>query len=180
MPYDYDDHSKMLETLGIKDNSKDPQFVRVEMNPIDGNIFNLDLSNWKLKVDQDFRPDWFSEKFTEAEMKKELKKWWEERFIFNDKTGKNIKDGKFYLKNSSVVARGNRSVEAWENSSVVAWENSSVVARGNSQILLPYDYPVKIKGVYDNASIKDIAKGQIIVANRKIKLVQFKLPKTKK
>ena len=162
-PYDYDDHSKMLETLGIKDNSKDPQFVRVEMNPIDGDIFNHDLSNWKLKVDQDFKPDWFSEKFTEAEMKKELEKWWQERFIFNDKTRKNLKDGKFYVKNSSVEAR--------ENSSVVAW--------GNSQILLPYDYLVKIKGVYDNASVKDIAKGKIIVA-KKFKQEIFKIGKVKK
>jgi hypothetical protein len=61
----------------------------------------------------------------------------------------------------------------------VARENSSVEAWGNSQILLPYDYPVKIKGVYDNASVKDIAHSKIFIANPKLKLVKFKLPKAK-
>jgi hypothetical protein len=56
----------------------------------------------------------------------------------------------------------------------VARENSSVEARENSQILLPYDYPVKIKGVYDNASVKDIPHSKIIIANPKLKLVKFK------
>jgi len=150
-PFDYDDHSKMLEELGIKDNTKTPDFVRVEMNPKDGNIFNHDLDNWVLKVDQDFKPEWFSEKFAAKEMQRELKNWWQERFIFDDKSWKKLQGSKFYVKNSSVVAwenssvvawenssvvaRENSSVVAWENSSVVAWENSSVVARENSSVV---------------------------------------------
>ena len=162
-PFDYDDHSKMLEELGIKDNTKTPDFVRVEMNPKDGNIFNHDLDNWVLKVDQDFKPEWFSEKFAAKEMQRELKNWWQERFIFDDKSWKKLQGSKFYVKNSSVVA--------WENSSVVAW--------GNSQILIPYNWSdnVKIKNIQDLASVKDLRVNKIFVSDKKLKLAQFKLPK---
>ncbi len=300
MPFDYDSHEQMIAELKLSDDTRSPEFVRVEMVPADGDVFNHNLDNWGLIVDQDFRPEWFNEKFAEEEMKTEIKKFFVERFIVNDRTWQRRDHQRLFIKNSSVVAWGNSSVvarenssvearenssvvawgnssvvargnssveargnssvearenssvEAWENSSVVAWGNSSVVARGNSsvvarenssveawgnssveargnssvvarenssvvawgnssvvargnssvvarenssveargnssveawgnsQILLPYDYPVKIKGVYDNASVKDIAHSKIFIANPKLKLIKFKLPKEAK
>jgi hypothetical protein len=215
MPLDHDHHTKMLEELGIKDDTNSPKFVRVEMLPGDGDIFNHDLSNWKLKVDQEFIPDWFNKFKTEEDMKKKLPEFFEQRFIINDRSGQKREGQRLFLKNSSVVAwgnssvvarenssveawgnssvvaRGNSSVVAWGNSSVVAWGNSSVVARGNSsvvarenssvvawgnsQILIPYSKNVNIKGISDNASIKDLSgnKPIIYVANDNFELKQW-------
>ena len=185
-PLDHDNHEEMIKKAGLKDNGYSPKFVRVEIHPIDGNIFNHDLKNWKLIVDQDYRPDWFEEKWTEEEMKKELQILFKERFIIDDKTWQKREGQRIFVKNSSVVAwenssvvaRENSSVVAWENSSVVAWENSSVVARENSQILLPtaswYSQNTKIKGVYDLASIKDLKNNKIIVASKELKKVIWK------
>jgi len=58
-----DSHTELLEKLGIKDDSKDPNFVRVELSPPDyiEKTFK-DLSLWKFKTDQDLIPDWYDEK----------------------------------------------------------------------------------------------------------------------
>jgi len=101
-PLDYDSHEEMIKELGLDDKTTSPNFVRVEIVPKDGNIFNHKLNNWELQVDQDFKPDWFSKKFAEAEMKKELEKWWEERFIISGKIEK-IDKGRWYLGGSAQV-----------------------------------------------------------------------------
>ena len=59
----------MVEKFKLKDDSKQPNFVRVELLPQDNDIFNHDLKNWKLKVDQDFKPDWFDLDVSEKLMK---------------------------------------------------------------------------------------------------------------
>ena len=137
MPLDYDSHEQMLKELGLNDKTSSPEFVRVEITPIDGNIFNHDLNNWRLKVDQDFRPDWFSEGFAEKEIKKVLPKLFAERFLI-DKELKEIKEGRWFLKNGKVdVLLGNSLIEQmWESSQVgVMWESSQVKEmRGSSQV----------------------------------------------
>jgi hypothetical protein len=150
MPFDHDHHTKMLEELGIKDDSSFPNFVRIEITPIDNDIFNHNLENWKLKVDQDIIPDWFDIKESEERAIYKLQEWFEKCFVIDRQDWNEYKDVKLYVKNSkvrvinssvvarensSVVARENSSVVAWENSSVVAWENSSVVAWGKSSVV---------------------------------------------
>jgi hypothetical protein len=240
-----DSHSDLLEELNIKDESVFPNFVRVEVLPKDKDIFNLNIDNWKVCVDQDYLPDWFNLEEQSERILKVFPEIIEKQIIINEK-GIIIKDQIAYCKNSSVVARENSSVVARENSSVVAWGNSSVVARenssvearenssvvalenssvvarenssvvarenssvvargnssvvalenssveargnnsvvargnssvvawgnssveawGNSNILIPYSDSIKIKGVYNNATIKDLSKNpKIILAN---------------
>jgi len=43
MPFKHDHHSQMLEELGIKDDSRFPNFVRVEITPKDGDIWNHEM-----------------------------------------------------------------------------------------------------------------------------------------
>jgi hypothetical protein len=192
---DKDSHEDLIIKAGLKDTSRNPNFVRVELVPIDGDVFNHNPKNWKLEVDQDFRPEWFSKDFADAEMRKALADVINQRFIINDKSLQKRTGQRIYTKNSSVeawgnssvvawgnssvVARGNSSVEAWENSSVEAWGNSSVEAWGNSSVVawenslvvIPCSTDIKIKGIYDNASIKDLSGKPIIyVANKDMKL----------
>ncbi len=58
-----DSHENLLELFKIKDETKSPNFVRVEYVPDENGVF-------KLNVDQDFRPDWFDENKTEKRLAK--------------------------------------------------------------------------------------------------------------
>ncbi len=59
-----DSHEEIIKKSGL-DDSKPKElltFCRVEITPKDNNIFNHDLSNWVLKVDEERTPDWWSDK----------------------------------------------------------------------------------------------------------------------
>jgi len=70
MPLDYDSHEQMISELKLDDSTKSPDFVRVEMVPKDDDIFNHNLDNWELEVDQDFLPEWFNKKLAEKNCSK--------------------------------------------------------------------------------------------------------------
>jgi len=126
---DRDNHEDLIKEAGLKDESKNPDFVRVEIVPIDGNVFNHDPKNWQLKVDQDFRPDWFSEKFAESEMRKALQELFDTRFVIG-RTIQEIKEGRYFLGKDGVIER------AVANAYIhTATDNSKVgVLRGNSKV----------------------------------------------
>ena len=94
--YDNDSHEFLIKKAGLKDTTRNPRFVRVELLAKDGDIFNHEIENWKLNVDQDFRPSWFEERWAEEEMRKEIKKLWDERFIINRRV-KKITSGRWWL-----------------------------------------------------------------------------------
>ena len=93
---DIDSHEDLLKKANLNDGTINPNFVRVELLPEDGDVFNHDLKNWKLKVDQDFRPDWFDDKEAEKEMKLAIKEVFEQRFIVN-RVVKEIKEGRWFV-----------------------------------------------------------------------------------
>ena len=102
LPLDEDSHSQMLIDLGIKDDKPFPEFVKFEITPKDGNVFNHDIANWEFAVDQDSTPDWYDEKKSEAEVKIELKNWFESRFIFKGDIVEDINDGKWYMSGGTL------------------------------------------------------------------------------
>ena len=147
-----DAHEDLIEKAGLDDTTSKPDFVRVEMNPKDGDIFNHDMDNWKFKIDQDLLPDWWTEDFiqsAEERAKQALQDVFGKIFFINVKNAV-IKNQRAFLKNSSVEARENSSVEARENSSVKAWGNSSVEARGNSSVVASENSSVE---AWENSSV---------------------------
>ena len=190
-PLKHDHHTQMLEELNIKDDNEFPNFVRVEMVPKDRDVFNHNLENWILHVDQDFLPDWFDVEKVEKEMKIKMEEVFEKCFAIDSQDWKEYRDTKIYVKNSkirtfnssvvarynsSVVARYNSSVVAWDNSSVVAWDNSSVVARGNSSVEARDNSSVEARDnssvvAWDNSSV--VARGNssvVIPYSKKINI----------
>jgi hypothetical protein len=99
---DNDSHEFLLEKAGIKDTKADPSFVRVELLPVDGNIFNHALKNWKLQVDQDYRPEWFDEADAERRVKKLITTVFKERFVIN-RTVNNITSGRWFVGTGGIV-----------------------------------------------------------------------------
>ena len=120
-------HSNLLEKLGIRDDylNASKTFVRCEMVPADGDLFNHAPKNWKLNVDQDITPDWFDVSEVEHRFKRHLKEIFDKCFAVNDDTWKEYRDTRLFVKNSKVKTF-NSSVEAYGNSSVKAYGNSSV------------------------------------------------------
>ena len=166
-PLDYDSHTEMLEELKITDTKENAskKFVRVEVIPTDG-LFNHDLSKWETKVDQDIKPDWYDDIIYEELCKKELQKWFDKRFIINQEY-KQIKDGRFFVNNSSVKAYDNSSVKAYDNSSVKAYNNSSVEAYVNSSIEAYNNSSVKAYGnssveAYVNSSVEAYGNSSVL------------------
>ena len=125
---DNDSHEALIQKEGLKDEGEHPDFVRVEIVPKDGDVFNHDLKNWELCVDQDFKPDWFNKEFALVEMQKAVQELWAERFLIDDKSGKVIKEGRWFLKNSHAVL--------WGSSHAVLWGSSHAELQGSSHAVL--------------------------------------------
>ena len=186
---EYDSHSDMLNELGIKDDylGASKKFVRVELSPKDGNVFS-DIDGWELIVDQDIRPEWFSEDECKPKMVEAVKEW-AKTHIHIGVGGLKIESGKnHYIKDCKNVAIINSTVEAWDNSTVKAcdnstvkaWGNSTVEAWGNSTVMNnPYLTWHKQNAlvIADNATFKDKI-GKVIYQSGSYKLISVESGKT--
>jgi hypothetical protein len=176
---DYDQYSEMLKELKIKDDSREPNFVRAELVPKDRDVFS-DIDTWQFQVDQDFRPDWFVLAHDEKRMRDAVKEWAKNHiFIGVDNLALGAKDNAvYYLKdcqaatvnalgsttvnafgNTTVGARNNATVKAWNNAIVEAWDNATVKAWNNAIVEAWDNATVKarnnaIVGAWDNAIVE--------------------------
>ena len=181
---DSDSHEDLIKKAGVVDDGNSPDFVRVEMIPKDGNIFNHDIKNWVLKVDQDFRPKWFSEKFAEAEMKKAIKELWAERFVLG-RTIKEIKNGRWFVGNGGTVQKvlGGTVQKVLGGTVQEVWGGGTVqeVLGGTVQEVLDGGTVQEVLGgtviIYDG-SFKEIKGSGIVIMRNKNRIItaqDFKL-----
>ena len=130
---EYDSHTRMLVELGIEDDylNASKTFVRVELSPIDGNVFS-DIDTWELSVDQDITPEWYDEDTYKPQVVEAVKKWAKDH-IHIDVDNLEIGAGKgHYIKGcKNVIICGNATVE-------YIYDNATV------------------KNIYDNATVKNI------------------------
>ena len=66
-----DSHEAVIKANHLDDTTTSPDFVRVELLPTTD---LMDVDTYKFKVDQDFKPDWFSAKEAEVACRLEMKK----------------------------------------------------------------------------------------------------------
>mgnify|MGYP001606980774 CR=1 FL=1 len=125
---DVDSHEELIKAHGFNDKTTSPDFVRVEYLPVDGNIFNHDRQNWKLSVDQDFRPDWFSGKEVAEACWPFVEATFKARFLSSGRVEK-IEKGRWFLSGTAEVG--------------VLW--------GNSQVGVLWDCAI-LCGVYSSAA----------------------------
>jgi len=193
--YETDGHEEIIKKYGLNDNTRNPDFVRVELIPKDGDIFNHKLSNWVLQVDQDHQPDWFSEKFAEEEMKKAIRKVFKKCFLIDKQIDK-MKDEQFrfaknviidIMENSNVGEMGGSSNvgvmressnvgemgessnvgEMWDSSNVgEMWDSSNVGVMRGSSIIRKLSKYVEIKEMYDNALMVEFTGDKIVVLTK--------------
>ena len=99
---DIDSHTELLTKFNLKDETTSPNFVRVELLPPYGDVFNHDLKTWKFKTDQDFRPDWYNEEEAFQTTREAVSKLIDERFIINRMIAE-IKDGRWWLESGGTI-----------------------------------------------------------------------------
>ena len=170
--FDYwdDSHENILQKNNIKDDSINPQFVRVELLNKNNDIFDRDQENWNIKIDQDFIPDWFDKDKTQIKMRNVLKKVHVKVFLINDNIDKlntNIR----YCKNTKInIMLGSSSVgEMWDSSSVGKMLGSSSVGKMlDSSSVKIYSKYSKIERQKNNSVIIDFTnkKPEIIIAHK--------------
>ena len=150
---DADSHSDMLNELGISDDylGASKKFVRLELSPEDGDPFS-DVDTWTLKVDQDIKPDWYSDEEYKP-MAVEAVKEWAKKHIFVGVDGLKLNTGtNYYIKDcKDVEITGSASVKAWDSASVKAWDSASVKACGSASVEACGSASVE---AWDSASVK--------------------------
>ena len=131
---DYDSHEDMLKELGIQDDylNASKTFVRVELSPANGDK-SSDPMGWKLKVDQDIRPEWFDPEVYELRIKQAIADWCAVHVI---------KDGKREVKDGIWYATGGATVRAYDSATVRACGNATVILLKHFQT----DKPVILSG----------------------------------
>ena len=168
MPLDYDSHEEMVEELKLNDSTKEPQFVRVEVTPKDGDIFNHNLKNWELQIDQDLIPKWFNKNQSEKEAKEKLKEWFETRFAIGKVD--RINKGRWFIgKNAQVkYIHGSAQVEYIRDSAQVEYICGSAQVKyihGSAQVKY-------ISGSAQVGSIRDSAQVEYIYGSAQVENIK--------
>ncbi len=170
---EHDSHQDMLNELKIKDDylGASKKFVRLELSPADGDPFS-DIDTWVLTVDQDIKPEWYSEEEYKPKAIEAVKEW-AKTHIFVGINGLKLSEGtNYYIKDckdveicdsASVEAYGSASVKAWGSASVEAWGSASVEACDSASVEAYGSASVK---AYGSASVK--AYGSAIVFNSSV------------
>ena len=171
---DADSHSDMLNELGISDDylGASKKFVRLELSPEDGDPFS-DVDTWTLKVDQDIKPDWYSDEEYKP-MAVEAVKEWAKKHIFVGVDGLKLNTGtNYYIKDC-------KDVEITGSASVKAWDSASVKACGSAIVFNSTCFYWKKQSslvLYENATFKDNI-GKVIYQSGDFKLVSVESGKT--
>jgi hypothetical protein len=99
----HDSHDKLIEELKLKDDTQDAEkmrFARVEIAPLDNNVFEQDLSKWKFKIDQSITPKWW-DKFLEEKCFDKLKEALAVQVLINKNTLE-LKNGIYFISGGTV------------------------------------------------------------------------------
>ncbi len=150
---DHDSHADMLKELNIEDDylGATKKYVRWVLSPPDGDPFS-DIDTWKLKVDQDIRPKWWSEEKYKPQIVEKVKEW-AKTHIFVGVDGLKLNTGtNYYIKDcKGAEISGSASVKAWDSAYVTAWDSASVKVYGSTSVTALYSASVE---AWDSAFVR--------------------------
>lgn len=149
-----DSHEDIIDEYGLhEDGVYGPNIVRVEIAPEDGNL-STDPSAWKYKLDQDTRPAWYDQAEAERRCRGELPAWLKSKVIINDRSGRHLKRGSWYVYDSTVNAFWHSRVRAFGRSAIAAYDRSFVRAFGHSTV-----------DAYDRCTVRVCRKCTVVAYN---------------
>ena len=132
---DHDSHQKMLEELGIEDTTENAmrRFVRCELSPKAGDNYASDISEWKIKVDQDILPDWWDANTYRPMVEDTVREWQSKHVIVSGEA--DVRDGVYYAYDCATVhARSSATVHAYGCDTVHAYGYATVIIRAYSKV----------------------------------------------
>ena len=157
---EYDNHTDMLEELGIEDNylNASKTFVRVELSPSNGDVFS-DIDTWELNVDQDITPEWYDEDTYKPQVVDAVKAWAKDH-IHIDVDDLKISTGRnHYIKNCKAVnIYDSATVENICGSATVKYIYGSATVKyicGSATVKYIYG-SATVKYICDSATVKYI------------------------
>ena len=156
---DDDSHEALIKAHGLKDNTPSPLFVRVEMTPKDGNSFNHVRENWHLRVDQDYRPDWFSEKEAEEACWPKLEATFKARFLLSGNV-KELTKGRWFIGGSATIesVEDSATIESVGDSATIEYLRGSATIEsvGGSANINSVGGSATINSVLGSANINSV------------------------
>jgi hypothetical protein len=138
---DVDSHDEIIKKHGLnnagKPGTQGHDWMKTELLPPGGDVFNKEYDKWTVKVDQVITEGWYMKRkmFFDEKIVSAFKEARKTR-IYEDAKDIEIKTGNVYLKNSSAVLWGSSSAVLWGSSSAVLWGSSSAELRGSSSAVL--------------------------------------------
>ena len=148
---EHDSHQNMLNEIGIKDDylGASKKFVRLELSPPDGDPFS-DVETWQLNVDQDIRPEWYSDEEYKP-MAVEAVKEWAKTHIFVGVDGLKLDIGSnYYIKDCKYI-------EIYGSASVKnICGSASVKNICDSARVKNICGSARVENIFDSASVKSI------------------------
>ena len=158
---EYDNHTDMLEELGIEDNylNASKTFVRVELSPSNGDVFS-DIDTWELNVDQDITPEWYDEDTYKPQVVDAVKAWAKDH-IHIDVDDLKISTGRnHYIKNC-------KAVNIYDSATVENICGSATVKYiyGSATVKYICD-SATVKYIYDSATVKNAKGLSVVIGSR--------------
>jgi hypothetical protein len=169
-----DSHEDIIKENNLDDSENGKLrelFCRIEVLPPNGDVF-ADFSLWKLIVDEKKKPSWFTDKHENACMivaKKVV-----DKFVLVDKTVQEIKEGKYYLKNSTVKSMYDSSTVEYMYglSTVKSMYDSSTVKSMSGSSTVEYMYGLStveymsgsstVKSMYGSSTVKSMSDSSTV------------------
>jgi len=132
----YDDSHEYLITKFNLDANNDEvdKYVRIEVNPADGNIFNHKINNWSIKIDEQIIPSWYERNqktLYEKNIYKALQTCFQKNFIIK-KNNVKLDDGIWFVFDSTISKlEENVLIRVLKKSTVQKmWDSSTVQEMG--------------------------------------------------
>ncbi len=121
-------HEEIISENNLTGMDDGKKFCRVEIT--NGDIFEIDLTKWTFKIDQE-KPDWWNETYEKKCFEKFKELYC--KYVFISQTNLIIKNNICYLKNSHAILRDNSRAELRDNSRAELRDNSYAELRDNSR-----------------------------------------------
>ncbi len=171
-------HDKIIETEHLNTKDELRTYLRVEITPKDGNVFNHNLDNWTINLDtlSDYIPDWYlrNKQHYDTLLKQELKRVFKEYFAIGETLIKAKPNIAFYrdcnienLSDANILALDNCTIDTISHSKIEDIKNSKIETIEHSDIwMLKYstiNKTIKHSKLYNvmSSNIKRLAETYI-------------------
>ena len=168
---DTDAHEELIEDNKLNDSLKvgngSRTWMKAEITPKDGDIFNHAPENWEIKIDEQITEQWYLRNKTQYDkaMSHALMGCLSEMFITTGTT-ENITNGRWFVGGSATIkcVRGSATIKYVKGSATIEYVRDSATIEyvGDSATIEYVGDSATIQDVGDSATIQDVGDSATI------------------